>query len=61
MAEKFVTITKTTNGKTKAATVVESAFEKVWKKKGWKLAQKSATPSTSSTTTTADTPDTKRE
>lgn len=59
MAEKMVTITKTTKGKTKTANVMESAYEKVWKAKGWSLAK--ASPTTTTTTTTVDTSETKRE
>ena len=49
MAEKIVEMTKKIDGKTHATKVVESSFEKVWSKRGWKLKteEKVEKPSTS--------------
>ena len=58
MAEKMVTMTKSRAGKTKTVTVPKSAFDKVWKERGWTLKkddkQKAPSPAggaTSETTT----------
>lgn len=56
MAEKIINMQKTRKGKTVKATAPESAFKKVWSKRGWTEVKGEKTATTSSTVPTETTP-----